>query len=172
MSIWKLMHFDLHVQLKNNLTLKEIFDYNFSIWNIQSFFPYKFILTVSKSDYTVNYVLIFSEEYRNSNTTHQSLFDDWTKEGGSLRTFPSLELFLIEDGYRGCLEKFYAFLLTDYDRVIAMDTDGFPNSNLDHLFWLPMPKGIELAAPQGYWFSNEGVRSDFCQLVGKEQNCK
>jgi len=53
-----------------------------------------------------------------------------------------------------------------------MDSDGFPNNNLDHLFSIPMPKGINLAAPQGYWFSNEGVQSDFCQLVGKGQNLK
>jgi hypothetical protein len=122
---------------------------------------------VTNVDYTVDYVLIFSEEYHNSNSTHLSLFEYWIQEGGITRTFPSLEQFLIEDGYRGCLEKLYVFLLTDYDRIILMDTDGFPNNNLDHLFFLPIPQGIQLAAPQGYWFSNEGVQNDFCTGVGK-----
>ena len=36
---------------------------------------------------------------------------------------------------------------------------------------LPMPEGIELAAPQGYWFDNEGVMtpSDECHGTSKHQ---
>jgi alpha-N-acetylglucosamine transferase len=43
------------------------------------------------------------------------------------------------------LEKLYVFQLTGYDRVIVMDADGFPNNNLDHLFWLTMPIGTYIA---------------------------
>jgi alpha-N-acetylglucosamine transferase len=43
------------------------------------------------------------------------------------------------------LEKLYVFQLTEYDRVIVMDADGFPNNNLDHLFWLTMPAGTYIA---------------------------
>ena len=57
----------------------------------------------------------------------------------------SLEHYIHFDYYRGVLEKLYVFQLTDYDRVIVMDADGFPNNNLDHLFWLTMPEGTFIA---------------------------
>ena len=38
-----------------------------------------------------------------------------------------------------------------------MDSDGLANANLDHLFFLPFPENIFMAAPQGYWFGKDGV---------------
>ena len=62
--------------------------------------------------------------------------------------------------YRGSLHKFFAFLLHDaFDRVVLMDADGIPVSDLDHLFLLPLPKNVSLAAPQAYWIDDFG--SDF-----------
>ena len=62
--------------------------------------------------------------------------------------------------YRGSFHKFFAFLLYDsFDRVVLMDADGIPVTSLDHLFLLPLPKNVRLAAPQGYWFS--GFENDF-----------
>ena len=46
--------------------------------------------------------------------------------------------------------------MTEYQRVIIMDSDGLANHNLDHLFFVPFPQGISMAAPQGYWFNNDG----------------
>ena len=58
--------------------------------------------------------------------------------------------------YRGSLHKFFAFLLhDDFDRVVLMDADGIPVSNLDHLFLLPLPKNVSLAAPQAYWLDED-----------------
>ena len=45
-------------------------------------------------------------------------------------------------------QKFYSFLLTEYSRVIYMDSDGFAVSDLSHLFTADLPKEAELAAPQ------------------------
>ena len=38
-----------------------------------------------------------------------------------------------------------------------MDSDGLANANIDHLFFLPFPENIFMAAPQGYWFGKDGV---------------
>ena len=38
-----------------------------------------------------------------------------------------------------------------------MDSDGIANANLDHLFFLPFPENITIAAPQGYWFGKDGI---------------
>ena len=38
-----------------------------------------------------------------------------------------------------------------------MDSDGIANANLDHLFFLPFPENITIAAPQAYWFGKNGV---------------
>ena len=95
-----------------------------------------FTFLAQPANYTVDYVLIYSDEYyKSSSPQHSTLFEDWKTEGGILRTFPSLENHLTDGYYRGCFEKFYVFLLTEFDRVMLMDADGFPNSNLDHLFW-------------------------------------
>jgi alpha-N-acetylglucosamine transferase len=64
--------------------------------------------------------------------------------------------FLKDHYYRGALEKFNTFLLTDYDRVIVMDSDGLVFHNIDHLFGISFPEGVQIAAPQGYWFEKEG----------------
>ena len=39
-----------------------------------------------------------------------------------------------------------------YTRVLVMDADGIPVADLDHLFLLPLPENVHVAAPQGYWF--------------------
>lgn len=59
--------------------------------------------------------------------------------------------------YRGALEKFNTFLLTNYDRVIVMDSDGLAFHNIDHLFGMSFPDGVHIAAPQGYWFEKQGI---------------
>jgi len=46
--------------------------------------------------------------------------------------------------------------LTDYDRIIVMDSDGLLFNNVDHLFTIPFPMGVKIAAPQGYWFDKQG----------------
>ena len=77
--------------------------------------------------------------------------------GGVLREFASLDHHLSDQYYKGCLMKFNSILLTEYKRVIFMDSDGLANANLDHLFFLPFPENIFMAAPQGYWFGKDGV---------------
>ena len=60
--------------------------------------------------------------------------------------------------------KFNSLLLTEYKRVIFMDSDGLVNANLDHLFFLPFPENMSIAAPQGYWFGKDGIR------IGQPEN--
>jgi alpha-N-acetylglucosamine transferase len=76
-----------------------------------------------------------------------------------------LEYHIQDFYYRGCYEKFYVFLLTEYERVVLLDADGIATNNLDHLFWLKLPENVELASPQGYWFQNSG-------LIPANQECK
>lgn len=40
-----------------------------------------------------------------------------------------------------------------------MDSDGLPLQSMDHLFTIKMPTGVRIAAPQGYWFENQGFVS-------------
>ncbi|KAJ3077351.1 hypothetical protein HDU98_000001 [Podochytrium sp. JEL0797] len=61
--------------------------------------------------------------------------------------------------YRFCLAKIYVFTLTQYDRVVVMDSDGFPLRNLDHLFDTPM--GTPVAGAQMYWGNKEWFTSAF-----------
>ena len=86
-----------------------------------------------------------------------ALLDRWVEEGGVLREFSSLKEGVFNGYYQKTYQKFHSFLLTDYERVILMDADGFVLQNLDHLFLLQFPEGTHIAAPQGYWFENEGV---------------
>jgi alpha-N-acetylglucosamine transferase len=95
------------------------------------------------------------------------MFEMWQAEGGILRNFDSLSQHLVDDYYKGCYEKLYVFKLVEYTRVIIMDSDGIAVNDLDHLFWLKMPKGIQIAAPQGYWFKKEGVGNAKEECLGK-----
>ena len=81
----------------------------------------------------------------------------WQDGGGLLRNFTSLKAGVKDLYYRATYQKFHAFLLTDFARVVVMDADGFPLKNLDHLFFVKFPPGVKVAAPQAYWFSNKGV---------------
>ena len=72
------------------------------------------------------------------------------------RIFKSLKNFVSNPYYKGSLQKFYSFLLTEYLRVIVLDADGVPLRSLDHLFLLRLPYGVHLAAPQGYWLDDYG----------------
>ena len=65
---------------------------------------------------------------------------------------------MVDKYYRATYQKFRAFLLTEYDRVVVMDADGFALKNLDHLFLLKFPGEVKLAAPQQYWAEDFGVR--------------
>ena len=85
------------------------------------------------------------------------LFHFYQYIGGVLREFASLDHHLSDQYYKGCLMKFNSILLTEYKRIIFMDSDGLANANLDHLFFLPFPENIFMAAPQGYWFGKDGV---------------
>ena len=111
-----------------------------------------------------------NSEYRNRNanefieksTSHSKrILPKWVEYGGMLKPIKrNLKHHSESVYYRGSLHKFFAFLLHDaFDRVVLMDADGIPVSNLDHLFLLPMPKNVSLAAPQAYWFNDFG--SDF-----------
>ena len=94
------------------------------------------------------------------------LYKYWQDEGGLLREVKSLRHYLKSDGYyQASYQKFYSFLLTEYDRVIMMDADGVPLKNLDHLFHIKFPGNVQIAAPQGYWFKYQG-------LTTWSQNCK
>ena len=124
----------------------------------------------------MDYVLIFSEDNFNnvpnsvvSNHT-KSMFDMWQQEGGVLRNFGSLSSHLHDNYYKGCYEKLYVFLLKEYTRVIIMDADGLAANDLDHLFWLSMPRGIQIAAPQGYWFKKEGLFQAAEECQGNDKN--
>ncbi|KAJ3075923.1 hypothetical protein HDU98_006432 [Podochytrium sp. JEL0797] len=61
--------------------------------------------------------------------------------------------------YRLCLAKIHVFTLTQYDRVVMMDSDGLPLRNLDHLFDTPM--GTPIAGAQMYWGNKEWFTSAF-----------
>ena len=52
-----------------------------------------------------------------------------------------------------------------------MDSDGFAMKNLDHLFYIDMGydhngNGVQIAAPQGYWFKDNGLLhpKDHCSM--------
>ena len=98
----------------------------------------------------VDYVLIYSPENfqhvpSSANANRSKLmFESWQREGGILRRFESLSGHVTDDYYRGCYEKLNVFKMTEYDRVIVMDSDGMAVSNLDHLFLLKMPAGIQV----------------------------
>ena len=79
-----------------------------------------------------------------------------------------MESHIKDNYYRGCYEKFYVFLLTEFNRVIFLDADGIATNNLDHLFWLELPEKVELASPQGYWFNHDGFipADQECQIAG------
>jgi alpha-N-acetylglucosamine transferase len=34
--------------------------------------------------------------------------------------------------------------MVEYDRVIMMDADGIAVNNLDHLFWIKIPNGLQV----------------------------
>ena len=82
----------------------------------------------------------------------------WSEYGGLLRPINrSLKHHSANFYYRGSFHKFFAFLLYDsFDRVLVMDADGIPVTTMDHLFLLPLPENVSLAAPQGYWFDSFG----------------
>ena len=48
-----------------------------------------------------------------------------------------------------------------------MDSDGLALKSLDHLFTIRMPKGVKIAAPQGYWFENQGFVSPEKECYGE-----
>jgi lipopolysaccharide biosynthesis glycosyltransferase len=99
----------------------------------------------------VDYVLIYSADNfvnvpnsANDNRTKE-MFDIWQREGGILRNFASLSQHLTDNYYKGCYERLYVFQLTEYDRVVIMDADGLAVNDLDHLFWLAMPKDVQVS---------------------------
>ena len=104
----------------------------------------------------VDYVLVYSpatfQHVANSVNANRSrlMFESWQKEGGILRRFDSLAEHLTDDYYRGCYEKLNVFRMTEYDRVIVMDSDGMAVSNMDHLFLLKMPAGLQVGLVQAY----------------------
>ncbi|KAI9332079.1 nucleotide-diphospho-sugar transferase [Obelidium mucronatum] len=61
-----------------------------------------------------------------------------------------------QDYYKYCGVKLYVYSLYQYDRVILMDSDGFPLHNLDHLFSLP---STPIAAGRDYWDHTQGKLS-------------
>ncbi len=63
--------------------------------------------------------------------------------------------------------KFYSFLLTGYDRVVFLDSDGIPLRDLEHLFRLRLG-AAEVAAPQAYWFKQEGVTAGSAKCPGRQ----
>ena len=88
----------------------------------------------------------------------RDLLDAWAaEEGGKVRNFTSLKRGVKDSYYRATYQKFHSFLLTEYERVVVMDADGFAVRSLDDLFLVRMGEGARLAAPQGYWFKREGV---------------
>eukprot|EP00095_Tigriopus_kingsejongensis_P011607 snap_masked-scaffold859_size87536-processed-gene-0.0 protein:Tk11607 transcript:snap_masked-scaffold859_size87536-processed-gene-0.0-mRNA-1 annotation:"hypothetical protein DFA_03248" len=115
--------------------------------------------------YPVDYVMVYTaEDPLDSPSDH--LVKKWEAEGGKRVEFPSLKKHIANAYYRTSLQKFYAFQLIQYSRVVAMDADGVALNNLDHLFLLKFPENVSIAAPQGYWFQNEGV------FAGNGDNCK
>ncbi|XP_059091685.1 uncharacterized protein LOC131887172 [Tigriopus californicus] len=118
----------------------------------------------SKFPYPVDFVMVHTKEDRIDNTPH-NLVKQWETEGGIRVSFPSLRGFITNSYYKTSLQKFHIFLL-NYTRVISMDADGVALNNMDHLFLLKLPQGVRMAAPQGYWFNNEGF------ITGDDDTCK
>ena len=105
----------------------------------------------------VDYVLVYSPEtfqhVANSVNANRSrlMFEAWQREGGIFRRFDSPSEQLTDDYYRGCYQKLNVFRMTEYDRVIVMDSDGMAVSNMDHLFLLKMPAGIQVGLIRCYF---------------------
>eukprot|EP00095_Tigriopus_kingsejongensis_P001240 maker-scaffold160_size295910-snap-gene-1.41 protein:Tk01240 transcript:maker-scaffold160_size295910-snap-gene-1.41-mRNA-1 annotation:"hypothetical protein DFA_05069" len=113
-------------------------------------------VTQGSKDFQVDFVLVMVPEDL-SDTASQGLLQRWKYEGGVVRNFTSLKKGIKSSYYRGTYQRFHAFKLVEYDRIVIMDADGFPLKNLDHLFQVILPSNTSLAAPQGYWFNRNGL---------------
>lgn len=60
--------------------------------------------------------------------------------------------------YHDCMTKLYIFNMTEFDRVIYMDSDSLVLHNMDDLFGLPE---ADMSAPRAYWL-NPGRLKDGC----------
>ncbi|KAJ3010580.1 UNVERIFIED_CONTAM: N-acetylglucosaminyltransferase [Siphonaria sp. JEL0065] len=75
-----------------------------------------------------------------------------------------------QEYYKYCGAKLYIYSLYEYDRVLLMDSDGFPLHNLDHLFQLP---SSPIAAGRDYWDKEPGkLSSAFIVVEPSEINFK
>ncbi|TRY70741.1 hypothetical protein TCAL_12816 [Tigriopus californicus] len=117
--------------------------------------------------YELDYVLMFVDSTL-TDKAFANLTEKWEYEGGVLQNVTSLAKFAKGKStfYKPTYQKFHAFQLIKYDRLILMDSDGFTMHQLDHLFQLEFPPGIQLAAPQGYWFRDKGV------VIGSDPKCR
>ena len=127
-----------------------------------------------KFPFKVDYLLVHAKEDIDDFIS-QKLLKVWKKLGGKTRELISLKSYLHIGYYQGVYQKFFSFILTEYERVIITDADGLILKNLDHLFLLELPKNVSLAAPQGYWFENNGVtdkNKDACGKFGGKLSLK
>ena len=75
---------------------------------------------------------------------------------GIIKSFASLRNFIKDKYYKSSYQKFFAFSLIEYKRIVYMDADGFTLKNLDHLFFIDFGNDhsgnpVQMAAPQGYY---------------------
>jgi len=67
----------------------------------------------------------------------------------SVKTIWKMSLHAVGNSYYSdVLTKMYVFNMTQYERVIFLDSDILVKKSLDHLFHLPK---VDLAAPRAYW---------------------
>lgn len=105
----------------------------------------EFLQTYRKSSsLQVDYVLMMDED---TLAALKKMIHQWVLKGGLIKKIPSLQFYINDKYYKKCYQKFQSFLLIEYQRIIYMDSDGFPLQNLDHLFFFPMVKGKGLKLP-------------------------
>jgi len=69
----------------------------------------------------------------------------------------------VKDGYyRDCLMKLQVLNITEYDRIIFMDSDAILLRSIEHLFFLP---DVPLAAPWCYWDMNTAYFTSLLLVV-------
>ncbi|TRY74954.1 hypothetical protein TCAL_08660 [Tigriopus californicus] len=112
----------------------------------------------------VDYILMFVNKNLPGGVNND-LLGQWKLAGGLLKNMSSVVAAGPHPYYKATYQKFQAFKLIEYARAIFLDADGIPLKTLDHLFQIRLPSNITIAAPQAYWFKNNGI------LPGSPQLC-
>lgn len=98
------------------------------------------------------YTIIIPDNYK-PNPRYQMAAD---RLGARLTLVPPLLGPTLNGYYRDCMAKLYVFNLTDYDRIVYLDSDSLILRPLHILF--DLPDAAWLAAPRAYWLDPGKLR--------------